>query len=270
MSFAPQNASALSGRLVGIIWGDAKTGKTTYACSLPGKKLLINFDPEGFSSIAYRDDVDVIDLSIMTATEAMKSAAKAAQYIVENKDKYESIIVDSITSLVDISLHDAIARGVGKGKGGFTPTLDDPGRAAYGGRNNGVNETVGKFLRATGQTKANCFFIAHADDPEYTEDGKSIVQHTIMLSAKIRNLTGLRVSEIYHLNVDNGRRTMYIAPFGVKKPMGSRMFDTETFKKFPLTYDINKPDEEQGCSLQSIIKDWKDGGFKKLTELPKR
>ena len=36
-------ASTLSARLVGILWGDAKTGKTTYACSLPGRKLLINF-----------------------------------------------------------------------------------------------------------------------------------------------------------------------------------------------------------------------------------
>lgn len=270
MTFAPQNASALSGRLVGIIWGDAKSGKTTYACSLPGRKLLINFDPDGFSSIAYRDDVDVLDLSTMAATEAMISAKKAAQYIIESAGDYESVIVDSLTTLTELALHDAVAKGIGKGKGGFFPTIDEPGLASYGARNNGVNDVVSKILRATGQQKLNCFFIAHADDPEFTQDGKTIVQQTIMLSAKIRNMAGLKVSEIYHINIDGGRRTLYVAPFGVKKPMGSRIFDTEKFKKFSLDYDINEPDEEQPCSLQSIIKNWKDGGFKKLTGLPKK
>jgi hypothetical protein len=78
------------------------------------------------------------------------------------------------------------------------------------------------------------------------------------------------VSEIYHINTDAGKRTCYVAPFGIKKPMGSRIFDTEKFQKFTLDYDINKPDDEQAVSLQSIIKNWKEGGFKKLTSLPKR
>lgn len=262
-------ASTLSARLVGILWGDAKTGKTTYACSLPGRKLLINFDPEGFSAIAYRDDVDVIDLSTMTASDAMNNARKAATFILENADKYQSIVVDSLTTLTELALHDAVSRGVGKGQGGFNPTIDAPGLAGYGARNNTVNDIVSRILRATGQKKMNCFFIAHADDPEFSKDGKTIVQQTIMLSAKIRNMAGLKVSEIYHVNVENGRRTVYLAPFGVKKPMGSRIFATETFKKFALEYNIDKPDEEQGCSLQRIIKDWQDGGFKKLTALPK-
>lgn len=264
----PTMASALSGRLVGIIWGDAKTGKTTYACSLPGRKLLINFDPEGFSSVAYRDDVDVIDLSNMTATDALQNARKAAQYIVENSETYESVIVDSLTTLTELSLQDAVARGIGKSPK-FTPTIDAPGLTGYGARNNNVNDVISKILRGTGQKGLNCFFIAHADDPEFSQDGKTIVQQTIMLSAKIRNTAGLKVSEIYHLHTDNGRRTLYTAPFGVKRPMGSRIFDTEKVKKFELKYDINKPDEEQAQSLQCIIKEWKENGFKKLTNSPK-
>lgn len=264
----PVSAKDLAGRLVGIIWGDSKAGKTTYACSLPGKKLLINFDPEGFSSIAYRDDVDIIDLSSLAPTEAIKQAKKAAQYIVENKEEYESVIFDSLTTLTDISLRDAVARGIGKGAS-FSPTIDSPGLACYGARNNTINDIVSMILRGTGQRKMNCFFIAHADDPEYSQDGKTIVQHTIMLSAKIRNNVALRVSEIYHLNVSNGKRTLYLAPFGMKKPMGSRIFATEKLKSFVLNYDIEKPDEEQPHSIQSIVKAWKANGFKKLISLPK-
>lgn len=265
-----QNASGLSGRLVGIIWGDAKTGKTTYACSLPGRKLIINFDPEGFSSVAYRDDVDVIDLSNIAPKEAITAAKKAGTYIIENAEKYGSIIVDSLTTLTELSLRDAVERGVGKGKNGFVPTIDEPGLACWGARNNNVNDVVSKILRATGQTKLHCFLIAHADDPEFTQDGKTIVQQTIMLSAKIRNTTGLKVSEIYHLGQDANRRTIYLAPHGVKRPMGSRIFDTAKFKQFELKYDINKPDEEQPCALQCIVKKWQDDNYIKLTELPKK
>lgn len=263
------NASALSGRLVGILWGDSKTGKTTWACSLPGRKLLINFDPEGFSSIAYREDVDIVDLSVLTPTEAMREADKVAGFILENAEIYQSVIVDSMTTLTEIAMYDAVAQGIGKSPN-FTPTIDAPGLAAYGGRNNRVNNVLSKVLRATGQKGLNCFFIAHQDDPEFSTDNKTIVQQTIMLSAKIRNNAALKVSEVYYIGVDGPRRTVYVAPHGVKKPMGSRIFDTSTFKSFQLEYDINKPDEEQQCSLQSIVAAWKAGGFKKLSGLPKK
>lgn len=261
------NVSDLAGRLVGIIWGDSKTGKTTWACSLPGKKLLINFDPEGFSTVAYRDDISVIDLSPMTPKDAMLNASKAGQYILENADDFDSVIVDSLTTLTEVALHDAVNQGLGK-SAQFTPTIDAPGLAAYGGRNNRVNQVISSILRATGQKKLNCFFIAHADDPEYSQDGKTITQQTIMLSAKIRNAAGLKVSEIYHITYNGKQRTVYLAPFGVKKPMGSRIFDTTAVPKFELTYDINKPDSEQGHSLQSIIKNWRENGFQKLTSPP--
>lgn len=265
----PSNVSGLSGRLVGVLWGDAKSGKTTYACSLPGKKLLINFDPEGFSSVAYRSaDVDVLDLSTMPATKSIQEAHKVADFLYHNSETYGSVIVDSLTTMTELALHDAIHRGIGRGKGGFIPTIEEPGLTCYGARNSCVNMVVNRILRATGINKQNCFFIAHADDPEIAQDNKTIIQQTIMLSSKIRNVVCLKVSEVYHLSIDNGKRTVYIAPFGVKRPMGSRVFDTETFKRFTLTYDINKDDDAQGCSLSSIIHAWKEYGFKKLTALP--
>ena len=268
MAIEVENAADLSGRLVGIIWGMAKTGKTTWSCSLPGKKLLINFDPDGFSAVAYRNDVDVINLANMTAKEAISSALKVGQYIVDNADKYESVIVDSLTSLTDLSLEDAVLRKVGSSPK-FNPTIETPGLAGWGARNSTVKMIITKILRATGQNKQNCFFIAHADDPEYSTDGKTAILQTIMLSAKIRNSAGLKVSEIYYLNLDNGKRTVHVAPYGIRQPMGSRMFATETFKKFVLTYNIDKSDEEQNCSLGSILKAWTAGGFKKLNALPK-
>ena len=36
----------LPDEMFGLIWGPAGTGKTTLACTAPGNKLLINFDPD--------------------------------------------------------------------------------------------------------------------------------------------------------------------------------------------------------------------------------
>lgn len=255
-------------RLAGVIWGDAKTGKTTWAMSLPGRKLLINLDPDGYLSVAHRDDFDMIDLSLLPPKDQIEQAKKAASYILENKDKYQSVILDSATALVSASLQDAIARGVGK-SASFTPSLDAPGLVAYGSRNSHANDVINRLLRATGQNKQNCFIIAHADDPEYDQKGDNIVKQTIMLSAKTRNPLTQNVSEIYYLGLASGnRRTVYTAPFGVLTPMGSRIFDTAKVSRFDLKYTIEKSDEEQPDSLLSIFKAFKDKR-NKLTEPPK-
>jgi len=71
-----QRASAKAHRISLLLWGDAGTGKTSLACTAPGRKLLLNFDVDGDSSIAHRDDVDVIDFSSVGCgiTEKFKSS----------------------------------------------------------------------------------------------------------------------------------------------------------------------------------------------------
>lgn len=259
----------LKTRLTGVLWGDAKTGKTTWAMTLPGKKLLINFDPDGFQSVAHRDDFAVLDLSMLPAKDAINNAKKAGAFILENADQFDSVIVDSLTTLADLALHDAVLRGVGKSPA-FTPTIDAPGLAGYGARNNNINDVTDRILRATAQTNMHCFFIAHSDDPTYDSKGENILYQTIMLTGKVRNKVSLKTSEIYHLDIAPGnRRTVYVAPFGVKKPMGSRIFDTAKVSRFQLHYTIDKPDEEQPDTLAAIFAAWEKQGRKKLTAPPK-
>ncbi len=262
------SSSDIKHRFAGVIWGDAKCGKTTWAASLPGKKLIVNFDPDGFTTLSNRDDFDVLDLSQLPPVDAIKQAKKVGEHIIANPDDYQSVIVDSLTTLTEAAIYDAVQRQIGKSKT-FTPSIDAPGLSAWGARNTTVNEVNAKILRATAQKGVHCFFIAHADDPEFDENGKNIVQHTIMLSAKIRNNVGLKVSEIYHMTLGTGnRRTVYLAPFGYKKPMGSRIFDASKLPKFELNYDYNKPDAEQSHSLSSIFAAWENGGKQKLTAIP--
>ena len=268
MSLQPVSTTSKNARLAGIIWGPAKTGKTTFAATLPGKKLIINFDPDGYLSIMHRTDVDFIDLAELPAKDAINEAKKAADFIVsEEGEQYGSVILDSLTTLTETSLRDAIDRGIGR-SAGFTPSIDAPGIAGYGARNSTTNDVLSRILRATGRAGKNVFFIAHADDPIQNEVGQAI-QQTIMLASKIRNLATLKVSEIYYIDTGTGgKRTLYLAPFGIKSPMGSRIFDTAACPKFELKYTIDEDDETQPDTLANIINTWRENGYKKLTSRP--
>jgi hypothetical protein len=210
----------------------------------------------------------ILMFSILPAKNAIADAKKAADYIITHHEKYESVIVDSLTTLTEAALHDAIIRGIGK-SAAFTPTIDAPGLSGYGARNSTANDVISRILRASAQKGLHCWFIAHSDDPEYDKKGDNIVQQTIMLSAKIRNIAALKVSEIWHLTQSgSNKRMMYLAPFGVKKPMGSRMFNTAKVDRFELKFDIDIADKDQSCSISNIIQSWRDGKLKKLSTPP--
>lgn len=266
----PVASSDISTRLVGILWGEIKCGKTTYAMTLPGKKLIVNFDPDGYQSVLHRDDFDVIDFSEMEPREAMNEARKLGSFLKSEEGKvYKSVIFDSLTTFAFIALRNAIEEGVGKSRT-FTPTMDNPGLSAYGGRNNRVNDVIDRLMRATSKNKQHLFFIAHIDDPEMDGDGKTVIQQTIMLPSKIRNLAGIKVSEVYYLEETRKGRIIRLKPHGVKRPMGSRIFDTSLVEKLDLTYDINVPDEDQADTLSAIFAAWETNGREKLAQQPRK
>jgi hypothetical protein len=264
----PTPVSEKKHRFAGLIWSAPKVGKTTWACTLPGKKLLINFDPDGHMSVADRDDVDVLDLSDRPAQDMIKDADRAGMWLVSDEGKqYQSVVTDSVTPLVAAAVDDAVQRGVGK-SARFTPTIDAPGLPAYGARNHTISRIFTRILRATSQNGQHCFFMAHMDDPERDNDG-NVIQQTMQLSPKIRNDVGLRISEIYHMDIDRqGRRKVYLTPFGLKQPMGSRLFNTNAVKQFDLKYDPEKPDDTQADTLANIFAAWEQGGRKKLQAVP--
>jgi len=257
----------ITSRLNMILWGDSKAGKTTYAMSAPGRKLIINFDPDGFEAVAYRDDFDVLDLSTYRGADCINAAKKAAAQVAENAENYSTVIVDSLTTLTIQAVHAAIENRIGQSPK-FTPSLEAPGLSAWGARNSYVNDVVERILRVTAKHNLHCILIAHMDDPETSDDGKTVIRQTMLLSAKIKAPTAIRTSEIWHMSYSNSGRKIYIAPHGVKEPMGSRMFNTEKVKQFTLNYDITKPDDEQPCAIATLFNSWRDNGKKKLVVAP--
>ncbi|MCI0557501.1 MAG: ATP-binding protein [Nitrososphaera sp.] len=234
-------ASLSTSRLALLLWGASGSGKTTLSCTAPGKKLLVNLDPDGPTSIKYRGDVDVLDLSGLPTDEVLTQLKSEANPLgldaLLKQNLYQSIILDSATSLAQRGLESAIRQGIGKSPR-FAPTLEFPGLSAYGGRNAIVLTCIKGLLRVTGRNSVHCIIIAHEDDPTTNDEG--IVQYfSIMLGGKLVNAFSVQLGEIWWLRQDDktNEQNVAIRACRMRKPMKTRMFRTDGEPEFKLSYD---------------------------------
>lgn len=252
-------------RLAGLMWGAAKTGKTTYACSSPGKKFLINCDPEGYVAVDYRDDVEVWDYSGEEPHRVVQAFTTTLGTKIERAiSKGDTVIFDSITMFNQMALWTAIKNGVGASNK-FTPSIETPGLAAYGARTQYLINTMHPILRATRRVGAHCWFIAHEDTPERNDKGEFLYQ-SILMSENAINQTSASISEIWYVRVVDGQgaRLISVRPHSLRKPMGSRMFHMDQAAEFNPKYRLDKPDLQQPNSIASIWKRYIDGGRQKM------
>lgn len=248
-----------------LLWGMSGVGKTTLACTLPGKKLIINLDPDGPVSVSNRRDVDVLDLSALPTDEVLNKLKSAdnplsLNSVLEN-GKYASVIFDSATSLSQRALESAVRQGIGK-SARFTPTMETPGLAAYGGRNAILLTCIKGILRVTGRYNIHCAIISHEDEPKLSESG-DIMYITMMLGGKLVSNVSLQLSEVWWMREDRGIKYITIKPCRQRKPMKTRMFRADGNPEFPLRFN---PDKDN--PLSDWWTAWKKGKGAKLS-LPK-
>lgn len=246
-------------RLSMLLWGSAGTGKTTLACTAPGKKLIVNFDPDGFQSVRGRDDVDVLDLSDAryTITEQFKQENDPLG-LAKIVDNYDTIIFDSLTNVA----HKTTMQGISITKGA---TIERPSPGAYGARNALVTQLVKNALALTNRFKKHVIFIAHEDAPVTNDDG--VVLHiTLSLGGKLPEQAALDFSEVWCVqDMGTGRdRRIMVRPCRSRKPMKTRMFQTSGEPEFSWRFN---PDTMTGMTIESWYDEWQKTG-KKLP-LPK-
>lgn len=228
-------------RFAGLIWGMAGSGKTTLACTAPGRKLIVNLDPDGPTSVRYRSDVDVLDLSGLDTDSVLNQLKSDSNPLGLDKvlqdSTYQTVILDSATSLAQRALESAVKQGIGR-SGKFTPTMEFPGLSAYGGRNAIVLTCVKGILRVTGRNNKHCIIISHEDDPKVNDEGV-VLYITLMLGGKLVNAFTVQLGEIWWLQADDKTNSQRIAikPCRSHKPMKTRMFKTDSLPEFPLEYD---------------------------------
>lgn len=243
-------AKAKPSRMSMLLWGDAGCGKTVLACTSPGKKLLVNFDPDGPASVADRDDVFVLDLSAQSASVVDKLKAddpvKLGAYLDDNPD-IETVIVDSITSLSELCLASAVSHYAGRNS-----SMEEPGMHGYTRRNVLMRRCINGFIKQTGIRKKHIILIAHEDAPTTNKEG-IVMYISTTLGPKLSTRTPGQLSEVWCLYDTGKERRIAIRPVRLRKPMKTRMFTTADDAEFVWKYD---PEKDVGMKICDWWDEW--------------
>lgn len=250
-------------RMAVLLWGASSCGKTTFAATAPGVKLWLSLGDQEHVSIMHREDVRVADLSRLGSEELFKHAKSdnpfgLDQTLSENTE-IETVVLDSATALVYQALQRSVDLGIGTGKGGFVPRIEDPGKSAYGSRNALMLKVLNGLLRVTAKHNVHLIVTAHEADPVYgvNANGKEEVSYVhVMLGGQLVNNVTFRLSEIWYMSMmQNVRRLAVRANVGKRRPMKTRMFSNKGDAEFILEYDADQPDGGQ-MTIANWYNEW--------------
>jgi hypothetical protein len=248
-------------RFTSLIWGPSGIGKTTLASTMPGRIALINFDPEGPSSIADADNVTVFDLSgtSMSIVERMKGEDPLG--IKSSLDHFDSYIIDSLTTIAERTL----AHGIRLTKGA---TIERPSPGAYGARNAIIVELVRNVLAITAAHKKHVTFIAHEGPPNSNDDGV-ILDITLALGGQLPQNVSLRINEVWCMFETAKNEKMIICRKArMRTPVKSRMFDTMDSPEFEWKWNTRDRNDPKNMWIKDWFEQWQANNYKKLA-LPK-
>lgn len=248
-------------RVTMLLWGAAGCGKTYFANTAPGKRLWINFDPEGTASLPPSDDTLLLDY----ANEPDSLVAQAfsgvnpfnLDSILKEHEDIRTVVVDSVTAFAT----KAVAYSVGHK---FAPGAanENPGPSGYGFRNRHTLAMCKNLLLVTGRHGRNIIFIAHEDAPDKNAEG-AVVSITILLGGTLPTEVPLQISEVWHMQDLTNKRVVRVRQMGITKPMKSRMFNTND--RFEM--EVSTKANPSRVKLADLFEQWRAKGYDKI-ELP--
>jgi hypothetical protein len=239
-------------RLSMLLWGSAGSGKTTWAATAPGDKLWLSFGEGEHASVSHRQDVFVMDRELF------------------ERKNIKTVVVDNLTAIQYLALQKSVADGIGAGKG-FTPTMQSPGRGAYGGRNQNLIGLMKSLLAVTGKHRVNIIFTAHENDPVTRVDNKGVetVDYISMsLGGQLVNNVSAQLSEIWNFRQEPGgkrNRIVTIRVSGLRKPLKTRMFSQKGESSFIVNYDPDRPMNSLGqMTIVGFWEQWMKGSMQRI------
>jgi hypothetical protein len=256
---APNNMTVL-------IWGRSGVGKTTLACTAPGRKLIVNFDPNGPASVASRSDVSVLDLSTADAGLAAKFKDTDPFGLSKHLAGFDTVVLDSLSSVQELALRQGIAMYAAS-----NATIENPTRAGYGARGALVLELVRNLLLLCARMSKHLILIGHAGAPKTNEEGAT-TSIPIMLGGQLPTNISVKLSEIWIMHdMDKGaQKNIAIRPTRQYEIAKTRMFITTGTPEFVWTFDPERGDEEQtSMTIADWYRRWLDNGKRKIP-LPKK
>ena len=259
----PQEAAA---RLSMILWGEAGSGKTTLASTMPGKKLWLQFDPDGVNPIRHFDNWSRIDMSGDMSVDLMRRYVdKPVPFDLDKHlEGFDTLVVDSLTKMSEHALAYACSQ-IPTSRSGFKPTIYQPGMEGYGLRNNIVGAFISNILRITSKMNKHLCLITHERDGERNDAG-AVVSVAMMLGGQLPNITAKDISEVWHVRDYAGKHYIAFRPERLRSPMKTRMFDTSSDKtNFEWRFNATTG---KGHRIDDWWEAWKAGKYQKLA-LPK-
>lgn len=256
-----------------LLWGPAGCGKTVWTNSIKGTKLLINFDPDGPTSLGDRDDIVIIDLSgerhtivdkFKTDDDPLLPLAGKSYRLSKllTELNISTVIVDSCSAFTQL----ATKQGISVTKGA---TVERPSPGAYGARNALTLRMMSGILRTTKRFNKHVIFITHEDDGGVRDKEGNLLHITMLIGGKLASQTALQISEVWHMSDEGKKRRVMVRPARQRKPMKTRMFDASQSNEFELKYDQFGKDAPYGVhSLASFIEEWENNGRQKI-QVPK-
>lgn len=252
----PLNTAAIPKRMSMVIWGEAGCGKTVFANTAPGKRILINFDPDGHQSIPRDEHTLLFDVSNEPNSYVVEQAKLVNPFDIEgmlkNNPDVETVIADSMTKFAERATINAIGKAPGS-------TFENPGIGSYGYRNRYTLQLVSNLLLATGKLNKHIIFICHEDVPKTNEKGE-IQSITILLGGSLPVEVPLQISEVWHMRDNGSERSVVIRNVGLRRPMKTRMFDTASGIEF-TTSTKTQPSKVR---LDSLFEAWRANNYNKI------
>lgn len=237
-----------------LLWGPAKGGKTTLASTAPGKKLWINFDPDGTASLYGRDDVMVADFSAekphVIMPKLLNEDPVSLADTLRKHPEIESVVLDSTTTLAALAQKYAC----------FAKNLkqEEPGQRGYSVKNNFLMQVITNVLRICQECGRNIILIAHEGAPNMDDEGHIVSISIALGGSLVTNLSALP-SEVWHVSDVDGKRRVAVRSCRQRSPMGTRMFDASGEPEFMWRYD---PITRKGEGIAEWFKAWADRGGK--------
>lgn len=259
-------------RMVMLLWGQANVGKTTWAATAPGNKLWLSFGDNEHVPVSHRKDVYRIELFGLSHDEIFKHGVGTNPFGIKSiiaEQRIKTIVCDSLTAVQDLALSKAVADKIG-GSDKFVPSMAQPGRSAFGGRNQFLLEIMRAVAGVGAVTGCHVIFTSHENDPQTRTEGgvETIDLISMSLGGQLVNKVSHRISEIWNFRQEQGgarNRIITTRISAKRRPMKTRMFDQHGSASFVLNYNPDKPDNAPGqMTIAGFHEQWVRSGLKRI------
>jgi hypothetical protein len=241
-----------------LLWGTAGCGKTHFANTAPGKRLFLNFDPDGTASLPLDEDTLLLDYSQEPDSCVSQVQSTLNPYnldtLLKQDPSISTVIVDSVTAFTS----KAVAHSLGH-RSAPGAVFENPGPAGYGFRNRHALGLAKSMLLVTARHNRNVIFICHEDVPVMNDKGV-VIMITLLLGGSLREEVPIHISEVWHMQDKVDHRVVQVRSGLLYRPMKSRMFDTTYESEFIVS---NKASPSK-VTLASQFQRWRDAKYEKI------